>query len=59
MTEPVTIEGPEGRLSGDLGVPARPQGIVVFVHDSGSSRRSRRNRAVAEALRTNGLATLL
>lgn len=59
MTEPVTIEGPEGRLSGDLGVPERPEGIVVFVHGSGSSRHSRRNRAVAEALRRNGLATLL
>jgi pimeloyl-ACP methyl ester carboxylesterase len=32
---------------------------VVFAHGSGSSRHSRRNRAVASALQQSGLATLL
>ncbi|SFA94746.1 Dienelactone hydrolase [Amycolatopsis marina] len=59
MTEAVVIEGPDGRLCGDLGVPGQPKGIVVFAHGSGSSRHSRRNRGVAEALRRNGFATLL
>jgi pimeloyl-ACP methyl ester carboxylesterase len=33
--------------------------LVVFAHGSGSSRFSRRNRAVAEHLQANGFATLL
>ncbi len=44
---------------GDLAAPDAPRGLVVFAHGSGSSRRSPRNRAVAEALRERGLATLL
>ncbi|WP_116042702.1 dienelactone hydrolase family protein [Amycolatopsis palatopharyngis] len=59
MTESVVIDGPAGRLCGDLGVPERPQGVVVFAHGSGSSRHSRRNRGVAKALRRSGFATLL
>ncbi|MBI4324971.1 MAG: dienelactone hydrolase family protein [Chloroflexi bacterium] len=46
-------------IAGDLIVPARPAGIVLFAHGSGSSRRSPRNRYVAQALRHAGLATLL
>lgn len=49
-------------LHGDLGFPsetARPKGLVIFVHGSGSSRLSPRNRAVAAGLRSGGLATLL
>lgn len=46
-------------LPGDLGLPEFPCGLVVFVHGSGSSRRSIRNRAVAEALHHRELATLL
>lgn len=46
-------------LAGDLGVPEDPQGLVLFAHGSGSSRRSPRNRAVAAHLRDAGLATLL
>ncbi len=34
-------------------------GVVVFAHGSGSSRRSSRNRAVAEVLQLEGFATLL
>jgi putative phosphoribosyl transferase len=46
-------------LAGTLNVPAHPAGLVVFVHGSGSSRLSPRNRAVAEALNARGIATLL
>lgn len=46
-------------LHGDLGMPAEPQGIVLFAHGSGSSRHSPRNQYVARALERHGLATLL
>jgi putative phosphoribosyl transferase len=46
-------------LVGDLGIPDDAQGLVIFAHGSGSSRMSPRNRAVAAALWTGGLATLL
>ena len=56
-----TVEIPfdQGRLMGDLAIPARARGIVVFAHGSGSSRHSPRNRFVADVLREGGLATLL
>lgn len=46
-------------LAGDLRAPARPRGLVVFAHGSGSSRFSPRNRQVAETLVAEGMATLL
>lgn len=46
-------------LPGDLQVPASPRGMVLFVHGSGSSRHSPRNRAVAGELRRHGWGTLL
>ena len=46
-------------LEGDLRVPEGSRGIVLFAHGSGSSRKSPRNRYVAQALREVGLATLL
>ena len=46
-------------LEGDLVVPAGADGIVVFVHGSGSSRRSPRNRGVAAEMHRHRLATLL
>jgi dienelactone hydrolase len=46
-------------LDGDLTIPERTRGLVVFAHGSGSSRRSARNVAVAEFLNARGLATLL
>jgi pimeloyl-ACP methyl ester carboxylesterase len=46
-------------LAGDLAIPADAQGLVLFVHGSGSSRFSRRNRFVAHKLQEYGLATLL
>jgi putative phosphoribosyl transferase len=55
----VIISGGEVRLPGMLTMPARPWGIVLFVHGSGSSRFSPRNRRVAAALVEAGFATLL
>ncbi len=46
-------------LDGDLTVPAKARGVVVFAHGSGSSRHSSRNRFVAQVLNQGGLATLL
>jgi putative phosphoribosyl transferase len=52
------VAGPV-RLAGHLTVPERPRGVVVFVHGSGSSRHSPRNRSVARVLNGAGFATLL
>jgi dienelactone hydrolase len=49
----------EVAVAGDLTIPDRAGGLIVFAHGSGSSRRSARNRAVAELLNRRGLATLL
>jgi putative phosphoribosyl transferase len=46
-------------LSGELIVPPAAQGIVLFVHGSGSSRHSPRNKQVAQHIRTASIATLL
>jgi len=46
-------------LQGDLVVPEHANGLVLFAHGSGSSRRSSRNRYVARLLNNIGLATLL
>jgi putative phosphoribosyl transferase len=46
-------------LPGDLARPQDACGLVLFVHGSGSSRLSPRNRAVAASLQARGLATLL
>ncbi len=46
-------------LRGDLAIPRDAPGIVVFAHGSGSSRKSPRNRRVAEMLSTAGIGTLL
>lgn len=52
------VIGPR-RLAGTLHVPTTPNALVVFVHGSGSSRFSPRNRLVADALNAQGIATLL
>jgi pimeloyl-ACP methyl ester carboxylesterase len=46
-------------LEGDLELPAAAGGVVLFVHGSGSSRFSSRNRFVAGELRNAGFGTLL
>ncbi|MEO8451085.1 MAG: phosphoribosyltransferase family protein [Gemmatimonadota bacterium] len=59
---PVTIPTVEGSaMAGDLGAPPQggsPQGLVIFAHGGGSSRRSYRNRYLAARLRMAGWATL-
>ena len=59
LSRPVHIDVGGVALTGDLVVPAGGQGIVVFVHGSGSTRHSPRNKAVAEAFQEAQLATLL
>jgi fermentation-respiration switch protein FrsA (DUF1100 family) len=56
---PVQIRAGGVLIDGDLTVPPDALGLVVFAHGSGSSRFSRRNRAVAAALVRAGCATLL
>lgn len=46
-------------LEGTLSIPSAAKGLVLFAHGSGSSRRSPRNRYVAQTLQEGGLATLL
>lgn len=53
------LDLPDAGLPGDLLLPARPRGFVIFVHGSGSSRLSPRNRQVARRLAERGFATLL
>lgn len=56
---PVRIAIEEAALHGDLRIPDNPVGLVIFVHGSGSSRFSPRNRQVAKHLNAHRLATLL
>lgn len=46
-------------LEGELVLPREAQGIVLFVHGSGSSRHSSRNQYVAQMLQATGIGTLL
>jgi fermentation-respiration switch protein FrsA (DUF1100 family) len=46
-------------LAGALHVPRSAYALVAFVHGSGSSRLSPRNKFVADALNSRGIATLL
>ena len=55
----VRIPDRSALLDGDLQVPPRCIGLVIFAHGSGSSRFSPRNRQVAAALESAGCATLL
>jgi dienelactone hydrolase len=47
------------RLEGDVVLPHRAKGLVIFAHGSGSSRFSPRNTHVAHELEVRGLGTLL
>jgi putative phosphoribosyl transferase len=55
----VVVSTGQVALEGTLAVPAKPVGVVLFAHGSGSSRHSPRNRFVAAELRRARLATLL
>ena len=61
MVQPAAVHIKAGRvlIDGDLTVPLKAAGLVVFAHGSGSSRFSRRNRPVAHVLQDGGYATLL
>lgn len=55
------IKIPVGRilLTGDLIIPLKASGLIVFSHGSGSSRLSPRNKMVADYLHQKKFATLL
>lgn len=55
----VTIELAGVVLKGNLVIPEKAIGLVIFSHGSGSSRLSPRNNFVAVLLQQKGLATLL
>jgi putative phosphoribosyl transferase len=55
----VMIDAGGAHLPGDLTLPGDATGLVVFAHGSGSSRKSPRNRYVAEVLNEAALGTLL
>ena len=57
--ESIVIPIGTDRIEADLRVPEHAAGLVLFAHGSGSSRFSRRNRAVAEFLEPRGFGTLL
>jgi dienelactone hydrolase len=59
--EPGEVSIPVGKvvLMGNLNIPEKTKGIVIFSHGSGSSRLSPRNRMVAGFLQKNGFGTLL
>lgn len=56
---PVTVPLNGLALMGDLYLPMRAKGLVIFAHGSGSSRLSARNRYVAEVLHEHKVGTLL
>jgi hypothetical protein len=55
----VKIKVDKHLLEGNLNIPPKAHGIVLFAHGSGSSRHSPRNQFVAKVLQEKGLATLL
>jgi putative phosphoribosyl transferase len=55
----VRVAAGQVTLEGNLSLPERARGIVLFAHGSGSSRHSPRNRYVARVLNEAKLATLL
>jgi dienelactone hydrolase len=61
MAEETLVKIPVGKLNleGELTIPQSAHGLVLFVHGSGSSRKSPRNRYVAKLLNEAGVATLL
>jgi putative phosphoribosyl transferase len=58
---PMAVQIPNNgsKMCGDLEIPKDPTGLVIFVHGSGSSRFSARNRYVAEQLNRHAIGTLL
>jgi len=59
VRQPIRIRVGAALIDGDLVVPEKATGLVIFAHGSGSSRFSRRNRLVGHVLERGGFATLL
>lgn len=57
--EEITIQIGEVVLNADFRIPEGAASAIVFAHGSGSSRKSPRNRYVAQILQQSGFATLL
>jgi putative phosphoribosyl transferase len=59
QTSAMQINAGRALIEGDLTIPLKAAGLVVFAHGSGSSRFSGRNRSVAQVLQDGGYGTLL
>jgi putative phosphoribosyl transferase len=59
VVQPLLLASGDEKLAADLLLPEAAQGLVMFVHGSGSSRLSPRNQQVARYFAERGLATLL
>jgi dienelactone hydrolase len=59
ISEAISLPVGRAQIEADLRLPDDAAGLVFFAHGSGSSRKSARNRFVAEALERRGLGTLL
>src|SRR5512134_2057344 len=59
LDQGIKISSGNVQLEGELKVPQRATGIVLFAHGSGSSRHSPRNQYVARTIREAGVGTLL
>jgi len=59
MQNSVEIKINDLTLMGTIGIPSNARGVIIFVHGSGSSHLSPRNKYVAEKLQQEGFATLL
>jgi len=55
----ILINSNSKSLAGNLFIPSDAKGVVIFVHGSGSSRFSPRNKSVAQVLQESNIATLL
>ena len=55
----IIIPTADARLGGELTLPDKALGLVLFAHGSGSSRHSPRNQFVASKLNEKGMGTLL
>ena len=61
LAEEIIVKIPAGKttINGNLTIPSKAKGIVLFAHGSGSGRFSPRNTMVAREINKAGIATLL
>lgn len=55
QSEPLSIEGPEGPLSGELLMPGDPRAVLLLAHGAGAGYRHPTLLAIAEALARVGI----